>query len=258
VSFQIRGISSKDVDITQEEPTRFLIREWGPSVIVHAAAFTQVDACESDQKKAYEINGAGTRHVAMGAQDVGARLLAVSTDYVFDGTKSGPYREDDPPAPMGVYGKSKWLGEQALQEVLEDYLIIRTSWLFGRYGPNFVKTILRLAESQPSLRVVQDQKGSPTYTPDLAEAIDRLLKSDARGIVHVSNSGSCTWWEYAEKILTLTGKDRVVVHPISTAESGRPAPRPANSILDNTRYESITGHRMRPWQDALSAYLKDG
>ncbi|MBI4715582.1 MAG: dTDP-4-dehydrorhamnose reductase [Nitrospirae bacterium] len=254
---EIVPLSSKEMDITREEETRRVIREAAPQAIVHAAAFTRVDDCEKERDKAFRINGDGTRYVALGARDTGARLLTISTDYVFDGKKEGGYREEDPTAPLGVYGQSKLAGEEAVREILEDSLILRTSWLFGRNGPNFVKTILRIAREQPVLRVVHDQRGSPTYTPDLADGIARLLETPARGIVHLSNSGTCTWWEYAVEILRLTGVEGVTVLPITTAESGRPAPRPANSILDNNRYETFTGHRLRHWKEALKDYLRE-
>ena len=253
---EVIGLSFKDMDITGEEATRSRIREIRPDILIHTAAFTQVDACESDRDGAFRVNEAGTRHVALAALDVGARLVAISTDYVYDGKKRSPYVEGDPTSPLGVYGLSKLKGEKQIEDLLENFLIIRTSWLFGHHGANFVKTILRIAGEQKTLRVVDDQRGSPTYTPDLADAIFRLLQTPARGIVHVSNSGTCTWWDYAVKIIQLSGREGISVLPISTAEAGRPAPRPANSVLDNGRYQALTGHTLRPWEEALTDYMK--
>ena len=251
------GWSSRDLDITREDQVLNRIRALHPRVIIHAAAWTQVDACEKDPERAYRVNARGTRHVAQAARATGARLVYISTDYVFDGKGNHPYPEDAPPNPLNVYGRSKWEGEQAVLESTPDGLIVRTSWLFGPGGANFVDTILQLAQIQSHLRVVADQRGAPTYTRDLAEALRRLLETPARGIVHVTNGGDCTWWEFARAILQEAGIQGVAVAPISTLEAGRPAPRPAYSVLDTGRYTCLTGHQLRPWQEALRAYLRE-
>ena len=179
----------------------------------------------------------------------------MSTDYVFDGKKKAPYREEDPTNPLGVYGRSKLEGEQRAKRVLPDVCIVRTAWLYGKTGKNFVEAIRGQAETKKSLNVVVDQRGSPTFTKDLAEALKVIAEKALSGIYHVTNQGACSWHEFAEKILALTGRSDVRIHPISTEELGRPAPRPENSILDCTKYQTGTGMHMRSWQEALQAYL---
>jgi dTDP-4-dehydrorhamnose reductase len=182
-------------------------------------------------------------------------MIHLSTDYVFDGSATIPYREEDPPAPLNVYGASKLQGERNIREILENHLIIRTEWLYGRQGKNFVDTILRLAIQQEEIRVVNDQQGSPTFTRDLGWAIDRLLQEKTVGTIHVTNSGSCSWFEFARKILQEKQKNTVRIIPITSDELARPAKRPANSVLDCSRFQQITGQKMRPWEEALKEYL---
>lgn len=203
-----------------------------PDVIVHAAAWTDVDGCEGDPDRAMRVNALGTRHVAQAARNFGARVCYLSTDYVFNGDLERPYDEWDLPAPLSVYGRSKLGGES---ELSPDDLIVRTSWVFGRAGANVVKTVLRLAAEDPQqeLRFVDDQRGCPTSAADLADAVRMLVTGRASGVFHVTNQGATTWFELAQDVLRAAGHDPGRVRPIKSAELGRPAARPANSVLDN-------------------------
>jgi dTDP-4-dehydrorhamnose reductase len=224
-----------------------------PEVVIHAAAYTDVDGAEARPDRAFAVNAAGTRLVAQAAAKSGARLIAISTDYVYDGANAAPYREDDPVSPLGVYGASKLAGEREALAAAPDAVILRTAWLYGE-GKNFVRTILRLAAERDELRIVSDQIGSPTWAEDLARAIRAVLGVRAAGVYHAVNAGSCSWHAFAVTILRLAGLERRVV-PISTAELGRPAKRPARSVLDCSKLAGLGVH-MRPWQDALADYLR--
>jgi dTDP-4-dehydrorhamnose reductase len=224
-----------------------------PDTVIHGAAFTDVDGAETNPDRAFAVNADGARLVAQAAAKVGARLIAISTDYVYDGAKTTPYCEDDPVAPLGVYGASKLAGEREALAGVPDAVILRTAWLYGD-GKNFVRTILRLAAERDELRIVSDQIGSPTWAEDLARAVRTLLGVRASGVHHAVNAGSCSWHEFAVTILRLAGLERRVV-PISTAELGRPAKRPVHAVLDCAKLGSL-GIRMRPWQDALAEYLR--
>jgi dTDP-4-dehydrorhamnose reductase len=225
-----------------------------PDVVIHAAAYTDVDGAEAHPDRAFAVNASGSRHVAQGAAEAGARLIAVSTDYVYDGAKDGPYREDDPVAPLGLYGASKLEGEREILKAKPDAVILRTAWLYGE-GKNFVETILRLARERDELRIVDDQRGSPTAVADLATVIAALLQTPCAGVYHAVNAGACSWYEFAREILRLAGIDRRVV-PIRSSELVRPAKRPANSVLDCGKLAAL-GLTLRPWQDALRAYLQE-
>jgi len=231
-----------------------LIAEARPDVVIHAAAYTDVDGAEANPDRAFAVNALGSRHVAQGAAESGARLIAVSTDYVYDGAKQGPYREDDPVAPLGLYGASKLAGEREILKAKPDAVILRTAWLYGE-GKNFVETILRLARGRDELRIVDDQHGSPTAAADLATVIAALLQTPCAGVYHAVNAGTCSWYEFAREILRLAGIDRRVV-PIRSSELVRPAKRPANSVLDCGKLAAL-GVTLRPWQDALRAYLRE-
>lgn len=243
-------------DILDRQGVREELRNTCPNWVVNAAAYADVDECESKKELAFAVNGEGARNVALACAEWGARLVHLSTDYVFDGCSAVPYREEDPPHPINVYGASKLQGERYVRQILEDPLIVRTAWLYGRHGRNFVEAIRRRAAAGEELRVVDDQRGSPTFTKDLSRAIARLLELKARGIFHVTNSGSCTWFEFARRILrTAPDGPEVPVLPISSAELARPARRPANSILDCRRFEERSGWKMRLWPEALGDYL---
>jgi len=243
-------------DITDREKIAGIIEKVMPDIVIHAAAWADVDGCELDKKKAYAVNSAGTGNVAVACKSAGARMIYVSTDFVFDGRKTSPYREADKTGPLCVYADSKLKGEALTREASEKNAVVRTSWLYGKNGKNFVDTIIAKAKADGKLRVVDDQVGSPTYTVDLAGAIRRLIdKPEAiRGIYHVSNSGSVSWYEYAKAILKISGI-KAKVDPISSKELARPAIRPAMSAMDISKFEKITGYKMRGWKAALREYL---
>ncbi len=241
-----------DADITDTSIVSRIV-DARPDVVIHAAAYTDVDGAEANPDRAYAVNAGGSRNVAHGATKASARLVAISTDYVYDGTKPTPYVEDDPVAPLSVYGASKLAGEREVLAVVPDALILRTAWLYGE-GKNFVRTIIRLAGERSELRVVSDQLGSPTSADDLARAIRATLATPASGVYHAVNAGSCSWHEFAVTILRLAGLDRRVV-PILSAELARPAKRPARAVLDCSKLATL-GILMRPWQDALADYLR--
>ena len=230
------------------------IRTDRPDVILHVGAYTNVDGAEREPGRARAVNVQGTEFVAHAAEGVKARLIYVSTDYVFDGRKTSPYTEDDTPCPLNVYGMSKYEGEQAALKLCRNTLVIRTAWLYGAGGHNFVKTIMQLAGEKPLLEVVADQRGCPTYADDLAQAMKKLLASDARGLCHVTNSGNCTWHEFAEAIVRQMGLP-TIVRPITTAQAGRLAKRPAYSVLSQDRLARICGP-LPHWQDALGRFMK--
>jgi dTDP-4-dehydrorhamnose reductase len=243
-----------DLDVTHPgcaDKVASLRPEW----VVHAAAATDVDGCERKPERAMAVNAEGTRQVADGCRRAGAGLVYLSTDYVFDGSKGAPYAEGDHPAPLNVYGRSKLEGEQAARDVAPYWTIVRTAWLYGIHGRNFVKTILARVTAGEPLRVVKDQVGSPTYAGDLAEAIALLLSRGRTGMYHVTNDGACSWYEFAREILRLAGLDPVTVTPITSAELGRPARRPAYSVLENAAWQAAGFPPLRPWREALAAML---
>lgn len=225
-----------------------------PSVILHVGAYTNVDGAERDPDRAMAVNAQGTKCVARVAATLNARLIYVSTDYVFDGTKSTPYREEDEPNPISVYGHSKREGEIVALKGCPNTLVVRTAWLYGHAGNNFVKTIMRLAGEKPFLEVVADQRGCPTNADDLALALKDLVRSDLRGICHVTNTGDCTWHEFAEAIVRLMGLS-TPVRPITTAQMGRLARRPAYSVLARERLNTVLGP-LPHWQLALARFMK--
>lgn len=251
-------------DIRDRQAISAVISDVGPDIVIHAAAWTDVDGCEEDPEKAYGVNVEGARNVALACKKSEADLIYISTDFVFDGKKRSPYRETDSPRPLSVYGDSKFKGEEAIQKVFGRYYILRTAWLYGRKGKNFVDTVLAMAGREETLKVVNDQTGSPTYTGDFAKAIRRLIdkvslqftvhSSKGYGIYHVTNSGSVSWYEYAKEIVRLAGL-KVKVVSISSKELARPARRPAMSVLDNTKFIGFTGHKMRNWKAALKDYM---
>jgi dTDP-4-dehydrorhamnose reductase len=254
-SDEVFGWDIDEIDITEENKTVSKIGNLQPGMVINVAAYTDVDGCEVHEEKAFAINAEGMRHVALGARRCGAKVVYLSTDYIFNGKKGKPYLEDDPPHPLNVYGRSKLKGEQYVQELVKDALVVRTQWLYGKYGNNFVASILRQAREKKVLSVVNDQIGSPTYTVDLSKVISLLIQREARGIFHVANSDLCTWYDYAQRILTLSGVRGVKVLPISSKELSRPAPRPSYSVLDTQKLKRETGMTLRPWFEALKDYL---
>ncbi len=254
---EVIGIDLPDLDITRSAQTHETIGFLRPDAVINLAALTDVDGCESQKERALAVNAQGALHVAQGCAASGARLIHLSTDYVFDGASLVPYTEEDQPRPLNAYGESKLQGERGVQEAGGYSLILRTAWLYGRYGKNFVDTIIRLSSQQDEIRVVNDQRGPPTYTRDLSRAIEMLLVKKEKGILHVTNSGSCTWFEFAGKILAIKGPGDHPVRllPISSSELDRPAKRPANSVLDCSKFERIAGWKMRSWEESLREYL---
>ena len=226
-----------------------------PSVILHVGAYTNVEGAEREPDRALAVNAQGTTFVARAAATLNARLIYMSTDYVFDGTKSTPYREEDVPHPINVYGQSKRAGEIASLTGCPNTLVVRTAWLYGHAGSNFVKTIMRLAGEKPFLEVVEDQRGCPTNADDLALALKDLLTSDLRGICHVTNTGDCTWHEFAEAIVSRMDFP-TQVRPITTAQAGRLARRPAYSVLAQGRLGTVRA-LLPHWQDALARFMKE-
>lgn len=224
------GADRATLDVTSRDDVLGVVTSWRPDAIVNAAAWTAVDACESDPDRAFRDNALAVRHLAEAARRVDAHLCQISTDYVFDGSLDRPYTEWDRPDPQSVYGRSKLAGEQ---EAGADALVVRTAWVCGRVGPNMVKTILRLAAEHDTLRFVDDQRGHPTFADDLARTIRRLVVDRRRGVVHVTNQGAVSWFEFAREVMLAAGHDPDRIQPITTAEMPRPAPRPANSVLDN-------------------------
>jgi dTDP-4-dehydrorhamnose reductase len=255
---EVVGVDLNDFDISQETAVQKAFREFRPEFVYHLAAYTDVDGCETNPQLAMQVNGQGTANLASASAQVGAAMLYVSTDYVFDGSGDTPWREDDAPNPLSVYGKSKLQGEKAVVSSLKEHFVVRSSWLFGPRGKNFVSTILRLAGERDELRVVSDQKGSPTYTRHLAQNLARFSDCKAYGIYHVTGSGSCSWFEFTQSILKFAGFDHVRVTPISTQELARRAPRPAFSLLDNRRLAEIHLGLLPHWTEGLEDYLREG
>jgi dTDP-4-dehydrorhamnose reductase len=251
---EVQAIRRDQADVTSYAALHAAAERFQPQWIVHLAAFTRVDDCEREADLAFRVNGLGARNAALAAAACGAAVLALSSDYVFDGRATRPYREHDAAAPLSVYGKSKWAGEEAVREVAPRHVIVRTSWLYGAGGTNFVDSILRKARHGEELAVVDDQRGSPTWTFDLARALVRLVAAGEFGTYHCTNSGDCTWHELAEHVVKRSGHD-TPVERTTTAALARPAPRPAYSVLDGGWCEHVTGQRMPHWKDAVDRYL---
>lgn len=250
---EVLGLDIEDADLSQPESVGILASH-RPEAVIHAAAMTNVDACERDPDAAYAANALGTRHAALACQQLDIPLLYLSTDFVFDGAKREPYYEWDAVNPLGHYGRSKLAGEMCVRDLLRRYYIVRTSWLFGRHGKNFISAILSKAGATGEIRVVDDQTGSPTFTADLSAAIARLIETDYYGVYHVTNGGSCTWHAFASEAVRLKGIKATVV-PISSGQYPTPTRRPAYSVLRNFCWEGSFGAVLRPWQDALKEYL---
>ena len=244
-----------ELDITSIDAVMKLAKEVNPYAIINCAAYTAVDACETNQDIAFKVNTIGPRNLAIAARETGAKLLHVSTDYVFDGTKETPYYESDPICPQSVYGSTKAEAEKMVQQMADRYFILRTAWLYGD-GKNFAKTMLRLAETNDTVKVVGDQYGTPTSAYELAKGIDSLLFTDNYGLFHATCEGSCNWAEFAAEIFRLVGKD-TKVQAITTAEYGAPANRPAHSVLENYMFKMTNGYLFADWHDAIEKYLKE-
>ena len=248
------GATRNDFDITDFAATEKFITNYMPDVVIHCAAYTAVDKAEDEQGLCYLVNASATENIAQICKKIDAKMVYISTDYVFDGHKDGFYEVDDKPNPINVYGRTKLLGEQAVQKMLEKYFIVRISWVFGEHGNNFVKTMLRFGKEHKELNVVADQYGSPTHTADLAPLLIEMIKTDKYGIYHATNEGVCSWAEFAEEIFKVAGFN-VKVNHIATDEYPTKAKRPLNSRLSK---EKLKGNfrELRDWKNALKEYIK--
>ncbi|WP_296893290.1 dTDP-4-dehydrorhamnose reductase [uncultured Methanobrevibacter sp.] len=247
--------TSKTLDITNKDKVIEFIGENKPDVVINSAAYTDVDGCEENQETAYAVNGDGVRNLALACSEVDCPLVHVSTDYIFNGENTRPWVEDDEIGPISVYGKSKLKGEEAILEILDKFFIVRTAWLYGINGGNFPKTMLELAKNHSEITVVYDEVGTPTYTPDLAKAISQLIDTDYYGIYHVTNSGYCSWCEFARYIFEVAEKD-VKVTPVTASEFARPAPRPHYSVLENKRWIENGFEPLRHYKEAAKEYIE--
>ena len=250
------GVSSKELDITDRDAVLRVVRDYRPDAVLHCAAYTKVDQAENDAERCMSVNADGTYFIAEACRKIGAELLYVSTDYVFPGTGDKPWETDDVTGPLNVYGRSKLAGEQAVRELLERYYIVRTSWVIGEYGNNFVKTMLRLSETHSDLRVVDDQIGSPTFTADLAPLLCSMIETEKYGVYHATNEGFCSWAELAEAVFRLSGK-HVTVQRVSTEEYGAKALRPKNSRLSKLSLDAGGFARLPGWEDSLAFLIKE-
>jgi len=243
------------LDITDIEKTIETVKNINPDVVVHAAAYTDVNGSEAKEDLAYKVNGIGTRNVAVACKENDSALVYICTDYVFDGEKGISYKEYDQTNPLSVYGKTKLQGETYIRDILSKFYIVRTSWLYGYHGPNFITTMLKLAETMDTISVVNDQIGSPTYTVDLANSIAKLIKKPVYGIYHITNSGECSWYDYACQIFEMAGIE-MDVKPVSTEEYPQTAPRPKYSVLENYNWKMEGFPTNRDYRDALRDYMK--
>jgi dTDP-4-dehydrorhamnose reductase len=253
---EVLGVDLHELDITQLNQCHKVIGGFHPDVVINAAGLTKVDYCEDNEQEALAVNGEGPGNLATAAAASGSLLVHYGTDYVFDGSKQGAYLEEDIPNPKNAYGRSKLEGENLIRRNCQEHLILRTSWLFGRNGPNFIKTIVNAAKRGDSLRVVDDQRGSPTYTKDLASHTVRMIKAGCRSTYHLTNSGTCTWYELAVRSLEWAGIEGIKVTAVTTDEFPRPAARPHNSVLANAHLKSDGLPLMRDWQAAARDYIE--
>lgn len=251
---EVIAFGRDELDVTNEVQTYRVIRQVVPDVVIHAAAYTAVDQAETEEERAYRINAYGTRNVAVAANEIGAKVCYVSTDYVFDGMSQVPYREFDALNPLSVYGRSKKAGERLIQTLCSRYFVVRTSWLYGEYGKNFVTTMLELAQEDSKVRVVHDQTGSPTYAVDLAKFLGKLVATQRYGIYHATNTGSCSWYEFARTIFDYEGI-QIEVEPCTTEQFPRPAPRPHYSVLEPMAMRANDFELLRDWRVALKEFL---
>lgn len=254
--FDMIGVGHKELDITQEEQVRNYIHTVKPDVVIHCAAYTAVDNAEDNKDVCFDVNVNGTKYLAASAKSVDAKFIYISTDYVFEGTGIEPFTEEDAANPVGYYGITKYEGEKAVQSLLDKYFIVRISWVFGINGNNFIKTMLRLAETRKELNVVGDQYGSPTYTFDLAKLLLDMAETEKYGVYHASNEGFTTWADFAKEIFQVAGK-AVKVNSITTEEYPTKAVRPKNSRMSKDKLEKNGFTRLPAWQDALTRYIAE-
>jgi dTDP-4-dehydrorhamnose reductase len=252
---EVVGVDIDDFDIADTSTAIARISEISPDIIIHPAAYTDVDGCEINVEMAYRVNAIGTQNIALVCQSLDIPLVYIGTDFIFDGKKRTPYLEWDLPNPIAAYGASKYAGEQIVSSLLVKFFIVRIAWLYGLNGKNFVYTIRRLAGEREKLQIVDDQTGSPTFTIDVANGIGRLIKTSNYGIYHMVNRGEVTWYGFAKKILQLSGINNVEVEPITSDKLNRPAQRPAYSALRNLALELTIGDDMRDWESALEDFI---
>ena len=253
-NIQCKGVDMADFDITDENAVADYVKNYAPDAVVHCAAYTAVDRAEDDREKCEAVNVRGSENLARVCGEIGAKMVYISTDYVYGGRGETPFEPTDETAPCNTYGETKLAGEQAVKKYCEKYFIIRTSWVFGINGGNFVKTMLRLAETHDTLTVVADQIGSPTYTPDLARLICDMVVTEKYGTYHGTNENYCSWCEFAQAIMNTAGKSTVVL-PTTTAEYGAKADRPLNSRLSKKCLDDAGFDRLPTWQNALERYI---
>jgi len=252
---QCKFIDYDELDITNYNEVISFVSSFKPDVIINCAAFTNVDGCESERDIAYKVNTIGPRNLAIACEKYDTKLLHVSTDYVFNGEGTVPFKEYDIPNPVSVYGKTKLMGEQYVRENCNRYFIVRTAWLYGQWGKNFVYTIMKAAKDKGHLDVVEDQRGNPTYAEDLAHHILKIILTDEYGIYHCTGTGECSWYDFACKIIEYSGIE-CTVSPITSDKIDRAAKRPAYSSLDNMMLRVISQDEMRHWQEALMSFIK--
>jgi dTDP-4-dehydrorhamnose reductase len=254
--YAVKGYGRAQLDITKLDDTIDVIRDMKPDIIINCGAYTNVDKAEQEQDVAYSVNGLACRNLAVACLKTKSQLIHISTDFVFDGEKKGHYTEFDKPNPINIYGHSKFVGEEYIRQIYPRHFILRTSWLYGQHGNNFVKTMLKLAKENDVLRVVDDQRGAPTYTKDLVRVIRMLMETEAYGTYHVSNNGACTWFEFAAQIFSVHNINKKIL-PIKTEELKRPAKRPQNSVMRNYLLELDFGYHLEHWADALKRFMKE-
>jgi dTDP-4-dehydrorhamnose reductase len=252
--YDLFPIMRDEIDITHLAQVVERVEHLSPEAIINAAAFTDVDSCETHQEKAFLVNAIGARNVAIAARKTGSRLVHISTDYVFDGSKGKPYIEYDSPQPINVYGWSKLMGEKMVITQNPSSFILRVAWLYGPAGRNFVKTMIALVQDKEEIRVVNDQRGTPTFAGDVARQIKLLIETESYGLYHCTSRGSCTWYELAREIFRLLGIPVRVV-PVTSAEFPRPAKRPANSVLENFLLKIQGLDLMPPWEESLASNI---
>lgn len=253
--YQAFGFGRQELDITNLKQVQETMEQINPDIIIHAAAFTNVDLAEVEQDLAYQINGIGTKNIAVAASKQKSKLVYISTDYVFNGNSTQPYNEFDSPEPIGVYGKTKLAGEEFVRAIHDQFFIVRTSWIYGEHRHNFVKKMLSLAQEKKQISVVDDQIGSPTYTIDLINSILDLIDTDKYGIYHISNSGGCSWYEFAKAIFEEANLS-VDLKPCKTKEFPRPAKRPTYSVLHHYSLKTNGFPPMRDWREALHLFIQ--
>lgn len=253
--YELISVTKQHLNVSDQAAVDHIVNEERPHIIIHAGAYTKVDQAEQDSHQAYAVNAQGTKYIAQAAKRVKAKLVYVSTDYVFDGRKHGPYVEQDETHPLNIYGKSKLLGEKYVRSLCKQYFIVRTSWVYGKAGHNFVTKMIDLINKQTEISLVHDQIGSPTYAVDLARMIEQLMVTEKYGLYHVSNQGGCSRYEFGREILRLLHMSNVIVRSASSNNFSLPAHRPAYSVLDDHAIRLGGFIRMRDWKSALQDFL---